>query len=402
MKKYFILIFLCAFCVSCSTIQIRSVVKNAYRENITLNQKRAFVYYTNNNQVLSLDEEEYLRLVKIALNRQGMTVVEDSANADVIVAFCLSITDPRIITSQEPVYNITGGTGFYSGSVNSGHSRATYQGTYTQPYSLQYAGSRSVTKVMYGRYLTINAFDKNTYFGNSGKKLGEIPRVWECTVASAGDFGTLPQIAPYLIWSMEKYFGKEVQGVVVEKSFSESFKNKEYPKKLNNKNVFTEVANKDLSRGNLKAADEDKKTDGIFNTYYASGKLKEERNYENGKLNGICKTYHENGNIFLLANFKDDNPDGIAKYFYDNGKLMIEQNYKAGKLDGKTKAYYPNGKLMTEQNYRKGKQEGITKNCKENNDGLPSMWTYIDKNGNPISDCTCYDEQGSKTQCPKE
>ena len=52
---------------------------------------------------------------------------------------------------------------------------------------------------------------------------------------------------------------------------------------------------------------------GTLNSYYESGKLQSEVNYQNGKEEGFWKTYHENGKLSAKGNIKNGKAEGSGK-----------------------------------------------------------------------------------------
>jgi hypothetical protein len=89
------------------------------------------------------------------------------------------------------------------------------------------------------------------------------------------------------------------------------------------------------------------KITGECKTYYESGNLKEEKNYQDGKLHGVAKTYYESGNLEQDGNYKDGEFHRIVKTYYENGTLRGEANFKDGELQlhGIVKSYFENGNL---------------------------------------------------------
>ena len=72
---------------------------------------------------------------------------------------------------------------------------------------------------------------------------------------------------------------------------------------------------------------------GTWLYYYPDGKtLMIEENYKNGVLDGIYKSYYKTGKITEILNYKAGKLDGSAKRFADNGILLDDLNYNNGKL----------------------------------------------------------------------
>ncbi len=230
MKKPLILVPLLLIMVGCGS-SVRSHVDNAFRPGYELRGKSVYAYYAKEEGRVSLNEEEYLRMMNIALQRSGMILEADSREADVILAFELTAGEPHFFTYTVPVFDTTGGTSYYSGRITGGaNGTRTYSGTRSEPYRRHYAGSYTRQGVAYTHNLFLYAFEKTDFIHASdpNRKIADIPMVWEGSVLSTGSSSSLPQIAPFLIHAMETYFGQDVHNVIVRKKMTSSFKPNHY------------------------------------------------------------------------------------------------------------------------------------------------------------------------------
>ena len=139
------------------------------------------------------------------------------------------------------------------------------------------------------------------------------------------------------------------------------------------------------------------KPNGQHNVYFENGKIKEEKYYVDDKLNGVSKLYNENGNIKVISNFKNNKLNGIIKAFDENGKLSSETTVVNGTLHGPSIIYYPNGKIdtkgfMDSTSLQENKVYGDLYNYNE--DGSLKSHFYFDKNGNSV------DKSPIKTKIP--
>ncbi len=232
MKKLLILVPLIQIMAGCGS-SVRSHVDNAFKPGYELRGKSVYTYYAKEEGRVSLNEEEYLRMMNIALQKSGMRLETNSQDADVILAFELTTGDPQFFTYSVPVFNTTGGTSYYSGTVTrGGGGTRTYNGTRSEPYRHHYAGSYTRQGVSYTHNLFLYAFDKRDFTdgSNPNRSMADIPRVWEGSVLSTGSSSSLPQVAPFLIHAMETHFGQDVHNVVVKKRMTSSFKPDHYAK----------------------------------------------------------------------------------------------------------------------------------------------------------------------------
>jgi antitoxin component YwqK of YwqJK toxin-antitoxin module len=105
----------------------------------------------------------------------------------------------------------------------------------------------------------------------------------------------------------------------------------------------------------------DSRKEGIWKTYFPSGKLKSEITYKNNRPDGYAKTYFENGILSESGMWSNNRWSGEYKANYENGCLYNEFNYnKSGKRDGDQKYYYkkPCGKLWTDGKMKNGYEIG--------------------------------------------
>jgi antitoxin component YwqK of YwqJK toxin-antitoxin module len=89
--------------------------------------------------------------------------------------------------------------------------------------------------------------------------------------------------------------------------------------------------------------------DGVYTSYYESGKIKEQCIFSKGKLTGQRTLYFDNGNKEIEENYNDDGLlQGLYKTYYRSGALHVEKFYQNNVLSGILKVYYPSGRLKEE------------------------------------------------------
>jgi len=83
--------------------------------------------------------------------------------------------------------------------------------------------------------------------------------------------------------------------------------------------------------------------------YYPSGILAAEGDYENGKRVGLWTLYSSNGGWKRgTVTYRNGERDGKYKSYYVSGKISYETNYDDGVQSGYTKSWHPNGQIMSE------------------------------------------------------
>ena len=87
--------------------------------------------------------------------------------------------------------------------------------------------------------------------------------------------------------------------------------------------------------------------------------------FENGKAEGLQQTWWENGRLKEEAYYKNDVFHGKFKEYDTNGMLTRDNNYVDGHEEGKQKMWYDNGKLRANYVVKNGRIYGLsgTMNC---------------------------------------
>ncbi len=109
----------------------------------------------------------------------------------------------------------------------------------------------------------------------------------------------------------------------------------------------------------------DNKPDGIWRTYYPSGKIRTEEVYSEGTLDGYSKEYDETGNLVNLQ-------------LYQEGKLIDKQKTDSVDFD-EVVTKYPNGKIRTRAFYKDSLMIGIYREY--DTDGNVSLARVYDNQG---------------------
>jgi antitoxin component YwqK of YwqJK toxin-antitoxin module len=90
--------------------------------------------------------------------------------------------------------------------------------------------------------------------------------------------------------------------------------------------------------------------------FYKNGKPREVENYENGILVGEVNVFYENGVLQIKKYYIQKNGEsvleGILESYYDNGRLKEKITYVNGQLNGTFEEYHKNGKLTAKGRYR--------------------------------------------------
>lgn len=95
----------------------------------------------------------------------------------------------------------------------------------------------------------------------------------------------------------------------------------------------------------------DGKQDGKTSVFYQSGKLKEERFYQNGLRDSIWTTWSEQGIRLAIASFHNDVKDGNWIIWDEKGIKRYDMYYRSGEKVGRWKMWDESGKLIQEKSY---------------------------------------------------
>src|SRR5690606_30661239 len=87
---------------------------------------------------------------------------------------------------------------------------------------------------------------------------------------------------------------------------------------------------------------------GIFNTYYKNGKIKEKGIYNNGVKNFEWTTFYNNGKIKSKINYKSDALNGNYLTYYANGNIDTSMEFSNGLKVGKFYKYDALNNIITQ------------------------------------------------------
>ena len=113
--------------------------------------------------------------------------------------------------------------------------------------------------------------------------------------------------------------------------------------------------------GELKSeawVNEEQNYDGLFRSYYRSGKKWAEVIFKDGYKNGIQKIYLENGKLKEQGTFVNNISQGLWYLNVDSINTVVLKIYKDGLEDG-TALEYRNDSLKLLSNYKEGKKDGV-------------------------------------------
>jgi len=93
--------------------------------------------------------------------------------------------------------------------------------------------------------------------------------------------------------------------------------------------------------------------------YFAEtdGTLQSEGDYENGKKQGLWITYYPSGRIASQGTYADGEPQGTWEYYFEDGSLSASGEYIGGQKNGYWSSLSKEGKKISEVTYTNGQGE---------------------------------------------
>lgn len=81
------------------------------------------------------------------------------------------------------------------------------------------------------------------------------------------------------------------------------------------------------------------KREGVFQYYYANGKIKAVMNFSKNGTLARAEMYFEDGTLIAKRNYVNEKKDSIWTYYGGSGYVRKVEGWKNGKLEGKTVVY---------------------------------------------------------------
>lgn len=101
--------------------------------------------------------------------------------------------------------------------------------------------------------------------------------------------------------------------------------------------------------------------EGTSYSYHPNGQLAVEAPYINGKLDGVFRSYFESGKVWQTIGYKAGIEEGVSTTYYENGFKKSKEVYKSGILHGTVEEFYDNGKIRRRLPYALGSVHGVAK-----------------------------------------
>jgi len=125
---------------------------------------------------------------------------------------------------------------------------------------------------------------------------------------------------------------------------------------------------------------------GLYESWYQSGKKQNVFNYVDGKKHGAQKSFYKNGKMKRKEQYMFGILNGKMKKWDKQRNLLNEVIFIDGKKSGKYKSYYPSGNLHKKINYLNDKKNGLQVEYSKNKSLLSAKWFKNGKKMDPPSD----------------
>lgn len=93
---------------------------------------------------------------------------------------------------------------------------------------------------------------------------------------------------------------------------------------------------------------------GISRTYYPTGEVLEESEWENGTREGNYRVFFKNGKPYMQCKFSNGKRNGLCLSYFQNGRIEMEATYKNNLRHGEWKFYNEHGEYLYMLKYDNG------------------------------------------------
>jgi antitoxin component YwqK of YwqJK toxin-antitoxin module len=97
---------------------------------------------------------------------------------------------------------------------------------------------------------------------------------------------------------------------------------------------------------------------GVVNTFYSFGGLKESYTFKNGLRDGLFFENLASGQTSIAGAFLAGKKQGDWIFYFSDGSIEKKQGFKQDSLHGAYLVYFPNGLIRTEGSYVNGEKDG--------------------------------------------
>lgn len=97
---------------------------------------------------------------------------------------------------------------------------------------------------------------------------------------------------------------------------------------------------------------------GVVNTFYSFGGLKESYTFKNGLRDGLFFENLASGQTSISGAFLAGKKQGDWIFYFSDGSIEKKQGFKQDSLHGAYLVYFPNGLIRTEGSYLNGEKDG--------------------------------------------
>jgi hypothetical protein len=147
---------------------------------------------------------EFSNDIKLALKENGFIIVDNIEDANQVALLVYGVSDPKTRIISVPQFGPTSiKSSNTTGTIYSNGNYGNYRGSTTYNYNYGMTGVNNVAQTYFSRVIMITAIDLKKYID---EKI--LVQKWQTQLVSDGKNSDLRAVFPYMIFSAEKYMGK--------------------------------------------------------------------------------------------------------------------------------------------------------------------------------------------------
>ncbi len=147
---------------------------------------------------------EFSNDIKLALKDNGFIIVDKFEEADQVALLVYGVSDPKTKVISIPQFGPTSiQSSNTTGTIYTNGNYGTYRGSTTYNYNYGMTGVNNVAQTYFTRVIMITAFDLKKYLEEK-----VLIQKWQTQLVSDGKGSDLRTVFPYMIFSSEKYIGR--------------------------------------------------------------------------------------------------------------------------------------------------------------------------------------------------
>lgn len=121
---------------------------------------------------------------------------------------------------------------------------------------------------------------------------------------------------------------------------------------------------------------------GISRTYYPTGEVLEESEWQNGQQTGSYRVFFKDGTPYMQCKYSNGKRNGLCLSYHPNGRVELEAYYSGNLRDKEWKYYNKEGEVKYTLKYDQGNL--LNPEVQDSIDSINQR--QFEKSGNPVAD----------------